>query len=167
MDFTNISGSMKIQLISTSLFLFSASAWSAPNFGDSASAVATQRIVQRLQISKISDLNFGEASPGDGPATVFPGVSENTENASFEVRGEPHRLFQIVLPGNNSVKMTQGNGGTDREIVIKEFLSFPARAGTLDNMGRSMIFVGAKRDVISPKQKVGDYMGQFEIIVVY
>ncbi|WP_374076373.1 DUF4402 domain-containing protein [Bdellovibrio bacteriovorus] len=158
---------MKIQLISASLLLMSLGASAAPNFGDSASAVATQRIVHRLQISKVSDLNFGEASPGDGPVTVMPGVSENTENASFEVRGEPSRLYQIILPANNSVKMLNGNGGADREILIKEFLSFPARAGTLDGTGKSMIFVGAKRDAISNKQKVGDYIGQFYITVVY
>lgn len=166
MDLTNIHLHMKIQTIFTLVALWSACA-SAGRLGDATTAYATQKIVHRLEISKISDLNFGEASPGDGPLTVLPGVSETTENASFEVHGEPNRLFQIVLPANSSVKMINGGGGKDREILIKEFLSFPVRAGLLDNSGKTMIYVGAKRDAISPKQKVGDYVGQFVVTVVY
>ncbi|WP_374029438.1 DUF4402 domain-containing protein [Bdellovibrio bacteriovorus] len=158
---------MKIQLISAALFIFSLKSYAGPHFGDAATASATQRIVHRLQISKVSDLHFGEASPGDGPLTISPGISENGENASFEIHGEPNRLIQILLPPDNSIKMIQGSGGQDKEIIIKEFLSFPSRKAILDGNGRAMIFVGAKRDAISAKQNAGDYAGQFVITVIY
>jgi hypothetical protein len=158
---------MKFQLIS--LILMSAPLFvnASTRFSDTTSAVAKQRIVNRLQIKKISDLNFGEASPGDGPKQVLAGVAENNENASFEVSGEPNRMYQIVLPADNSVMMINGGGGPNSEIKIKEFSSFPIRVGTLDTNGNGNIFVGATREAISLKQKVGDYAGQFFVTVVY
>lgn len=162
---------MNRQLIFTSplLFvtLFAQLAAAAPTFGDTATASATQTIVYRIQIHKISDLNFGEASPGDAAKTILPGTSENRENASFELDGEPNRGFQIILPGRNSVKMIAGSGGPNREIVIQDFASTPATAGALDRNGKSTIFVGATRPAISSTQKSGDYVGQFNVTVVY
>ncbi|MNL49879.1 hypothetical protein D3C87_1728470 [compost metagenome] len=158
---------MKFQLIFAVVMTTSFLAEAATRFSDSASAIAKQQIVHRLQIKKVSDLNFGEASPGDGPKLIPAGTAENAENASFEVRGEPSRMYQIVLPGNNSVVMTTSGGGPNGEITIKEFNSFPARAGVMDPNGGSTIYVGALREAISTKQKVGEYTGQFVITVVY
>lgn len=163
----NIQRCMKIQLLFALFPLLSCVAYAAGGFSDSTSGFAKQKIVQKLQITKISDLNFGEASPGDGAKVIPAGVSENNENASFEVRGEPFRLFQIVLPSDNSVKMINGSGGTHKEILIKSFESYPAKAGILTDMGRSTIFIGASREAISSRQVVGDYIGQFYITVVY
>jgi hypothetical protein len=158
---------MKLQLISALLFVSAGAANATTSFGDSSSAVATQTIVHKLQIQKISDLNFGEASPGDGAKTVLAGNSENRENASFEIRGEPTRGFQIILPARNSVKMVTGNGGGNREIVIQDFSSTPSSGGALDSNGKSMIYVGATRAAISDNQKTGEYVGQFYVTVVY
>ncbi len=159
---------MKIQSIST-LFILSIAfhALAVGNFGDSTSGFAKQKIVQRLQIKKISDLNFGEAAPGDAAKVVLPGISENSENASFEVSGEPFRLYQIILPANDSVKMINGSGGSHKEILIKTFSSFPIKAGIISNTGKAMIYVGAARESISSRQAVGDYIGQFYVTVVY
>lgn len=159
---------MRMQIKSVlSLLLLGEMAVAAPYFSDTSSAYAKQTIVRRLQIKKVSDLNFGEASPGDGPKIVSPGTSESRENASFEVVGEPQRYFQIILPQKNSVKMKNGLGGLHREILIQEFSSYPARTGTLGPSGKSMIYVGAKREAISAQQKTGDYVGQFFVTVVY
>lgn len=158
---------MKLQSIYFLFILASHFALAAPNFGDSTAAFATQTIVQKLQIRKVSDLNFGDASPGDGEKTIIAGPIETRENASFEVDGEPLRPFQIVLPAKNSVKMINGQGGANREILIQEFTSFPPVAGILNSNGKSSVFVGATRSAIANNQKTGDYVGQFYITVVY
>lgn len=166
---------MHVQLKSTFSFvlsllvlsLFSSTSLATPYFSDSTSGYARQTIVHKLQIRKVSDLDFGEASPGDGPKTIAPGASETRENASFEVSGEPLRYFQIILPPRKSVHMINGGGGPQREIAIEEFTSYPHRSGALDQSGRSMIYVGATREAISTSQKAGDYMGRFYITVVY
>lgn len=150
-----------------SAILTAGSVQAAPYFSDSASAYAKQTIVHRLQITKVSDLDFGEASPGDGPKTILPGTTETRENASFEVIGEPQRCFQIILPQKNSVKMVNSGGGVGREIMIQEFSSYPSRTGTLGSNGKSMVYVGATREAISSRQKTGDYLGQFYVTVVY
>lgn len=160
---------MNIQLIFIGVLTLTATAQAAmmSSIGDSATANANQTIVSRLQIQKISDLNFGEASPGDAAKTIAPGNSENRENASFEVVGEPQRVFQIVLPARNSVKMISGFGGPNREILIQEFASTPSQIGVLDRRGTSTVFVGATRQGISNSQRPGEYSGQFSITVVY
>lgn len=159
---------MKLQVIFALITLSAMGAKAAPSLGDSASALATQTIVNKLQISKISDLNFGEASPGDGQKTIPAGSSETMENASFELRGEPLRFYQIILPQPNSVKMLTGNGnGGNSEILIQQFYSNPLQGGSLDANGKGTIFVGATRAAIANNQKTGDYTGQFYITVVY
>ena len=158
---------MKFQLIYAIVLATTSVSKAATRFSDSASAIAKQQIVHRLQIKKTSDLNFGEASPGDGPKLVPAGTAENPENASFEVRGEPNRMYQIVLPSNNSVVMSTTGGGPNGEITIKEFFSWPIRYGMMNGNGESNIYVGALREAIKTKQKVGEYTGQFVVTVVY
>jgi hypothetical protein len=158
---------MKLQLIFITIFAASSVSYAATRFSDSATATARQVVVHRLQIEKTSDLNFGEASPGDGPKLVPAGTSENPENASFAVRGEPSRMYQIVLPSHNSVVMATSGGGPNGQITIKEFYSWPIRYGIMNSNGESNIYVGALREGIKVKQKVGEYTGQFVVTVVY
>lgn len=159
---------MKFQLLSpVAILIFSQGVLAGGDFGDTEIASAKQTIVHRLQIQKISDLNFGEASPGDGSKIITAGNTETNENASFQVSGEPNRAYQIILPPDNSVKMVTGSGGANREIVIKDFNSTPSRLGRLDNVGQSKIYVGATRGSIPTTQKTGEYVGQFYITVVY
>lgn len=139
----------------------------AGNWGDTVTATARQTVVQKIEIRRISDLNFGEAVPGEGPKTISPGTSENAENASFQVHGEGSRLFQIILPTSGSVTMVTGSGGQDREIKIQSFDSYPQQSGLLDSTGRAIVYVGAKRDALSTTQKPGVYEGQFTVTVVY
>ena len=159
---------MKLQFIfGCIVFLYLNVAGAGPYFSDSASGYAKQKIVHRLQIKKISDLDFGEASPGDAAKSIAPGSSENRENASFEVAGEPRRSYQIILPQKNSVKLVTGAGGPHREILIEDFKSSPAKVGVLDGNGKGMVFVGATREALSSRLKTGDYLGQFYVTVVY
>lgn len=160
---------MKLQqvYVLSLIFVFSGTTFANPSIGDSTAANANQKIVHRLKIKKVSDLDFGEASPGDGPKTVLPDTIETRENASFEIEGEPLRNFQIILPARNSVRMVNGIGGANREILIQEFSSNPSGVGMLNQTGKIMVFVGATRQAISSSQKVGDYTGQFFVTVVY
>lgn len=158
---------MKRQLLHLLIGLVAETAMAAPSFGDSAMANATQTIIHKIQIKKISDLNFGEAAPGDGPKSIAPGSNENSENASFEIYGEPHHSFQIILPSPGSVKMISGEGGLNREIPILSFASNPNLLGKIDEDGKLMIFVGATRGLIPRTQKTGEYIGQFHVTVVY
>lgn len=156
---------MKTTLLFLSICVFLQPSYAA--IGDSTVGTARQVIVNRLKIEKISDLNFGEASPGEGPKLVHAGFMETDENASFEVSGEQFRFFQIVLPDDNSVKMTKERGGPNKEIGITKFHSFPNKLGYLDQSGKAMVYVGAHRQGISPNQESGEYSGQFQITVVY
>jgi hypothetical protein len=158
---------MKIQLFCLFAVILSSKAFAATRFSDTAAASANQKIVYRLELRKVSDLNFGEASPGDPAKEIKAGISENAENASFEVSGEPYRAYQIILPSSNSIKMIHGGGGLNREILIKEFTSWPIRTGVLNAQGESMIYVGATRQGIFRSQIAGDYTGQFFVTVVY
>lgn len=134
---------------------------------DRATAFSTQRVVHKIQISKVSDLNFGEASPGEGAKTVPPGRQENAENASFRILGEPNRSFFILLPPPNTVVMRLGSGGHRREIRVQNFQSFPSKMASLNSKGESMVYVGATRDSLPSNQKSGDYVGSFVLTVVY
>jgi hypothetical protein len=149
---------------SETILISSAHASSSSN---SADASLIQRIIHKIQIARISDLNFGEASPGDQQKTINPGQQENSENASFRVTGEPYRSFFILLPAANSVLLKLGPGGPSREIQINQFQSFPANMGRLNASGESMVFVGATRDKIAANQQAGDYLGNFIVTVVY
>ena len=149
-----------------SLLLASQSALASIN-SETAEAFASQKVTQKIQISKISDLNFGEASPGDSPKTVPPGQQDNMENASFRVVGEPFRNFFIFLPPANSVVMKLGSGGPNSQIRVDQFQSFPSQMGQLGARGETIVLVGATREALSVQQKNGDYVGGFTVTVVY
>lgn len=156
------------RMLTPVLLTLLATAFAGPGGTDSSTqGFAVQRIVNKLQINKVSDLNFGEASPGDSAKTVPPGSSENGENASFRVQGEAGRPFFLFLPQNGSVKMTLGNGGPDREIGVDQFQSSVGTQGLLDGNGQAMIFVGATRKALSNRLKSGDYIGSFTVTVIY
>lgn len=154
------------------LILFATSDFvTANNMGGSldgtTQASVVQKVVQKLQIIKISDLDFGEASPGDGVKVVAPGQQENFENASFRVIGEPRKSFIIFLPPPNSVTMKLGAGGPNQEIKLMQFTSNPSSSGLLDSTGQAMIYIGASREAIPVSAKAGDYSGTFVITVIY
>ncbi|MEK6705773.1 MAG: DUF4402 domain-containing protein [Bdellovibrionota bacterium] len=155
-----------IQLLITTIALNTAVYYKA--LAASAVAQAVQTVIAVLSISKISDLNFGTAIQGSLPKTVPPGTTENSENASFTVTGEPNRDYAIHLPANGSIKMVTSNGGSsDKEIGVSNFHSFPLGTGMIGPGGTQNLFIGATRNVILRNQVPGDYAGSFTITVVY
>jgi hypothetical protein len=130
-------------------------------------AQSLQTVLACLTVHKESDLNFGEAPQADPAKTVPPGRAENSENASFEVNGEPGTAFSIVLPTNNAVKMTVSGGGANQEIAVSSFTSYPATQGVVAANGESIIYVGATRAKLASNQKPGKYSGTFSVSIVY
>lgn len=136
-----------------------------------ASAYASQTVVQTIKIEKISDLQFGNAPQGDGPKQIAAGTSESLENASFEVTGEAGRSFFIILPFNGVVTMnwmgSEEATADARPIPVNQFRSHPSLFGSLDAQGKLRVFVGATRSALHPRQRPGQYTGQFSVTVVY
>jgi len=142
----------------------------SPKAARAAGAIGTavQTVIAAISIRRVSDLDFGTAAPGDPAKTVPPGSSENSENASFAVFGEPGRTFSIILPSNGSVTMMTGSGLLQSEkIEVSGFNSFPSRVGTLGPAGEAMLYVGASRSALKPNQSQGRYSGTFTVNVVY
>jgi hypothetical protein len=136
----------------------------------SAQAQATAQVIRAIAISKTSDLDFGEATPGAPAQTVFPGNSENSQNASFVVVGEPNRSYSIIVPGDGEVSMVTGDGdGPAKHIGISGFQSYPpvGSNGTLDADGQQILFIGATRSALIPEQALGRYTGAFTVTVIY
>lgn len=135
----------------------------------STTANVTSYIVRAINIEKVSDLNFGIGVPGDSSKVVNPGTSENDENASFKISGEPGALFNINLPAANGIVINNGAGGSvQSEIKITNFKtnvdnSFPK----FNELGQFKLFVGATRAAIRQDQIPGPYVGFFPVVVVY
>ena len=137
-------------------------------FAASSTGRATQEVISALQLSRISDLDFGQAVQGSAERTVNPGTFDGPENASFQVTGEPGHSFMISLPGDQEVVMTIDGGSTsNRRIAIKTFKSNPSGASYLPSNGSKLLFVGATREALKIDQKSGRYEGSFTIAVVY
>jgi hypothetical protein len=129
---------------------------------------AVQTVIAALTIRNISDLDFGVGAPSDPEKTIPPGSSETTENGSFQVFGEPSRPYSIILPADGSVKMRTGLGLFPDEIIsVDRFTSFPSQSGLLGPAGESMLYIGATRSALTPKQKQGRYTGLYFVQVVY
>lgn len=150
-------------LVLLTLFLCSDSLFAATTTG-----TATQTVVATLKITRISDLNFGQAEQGAQSYTIPPGQSDTPENASFLVSGEPLRQYQITLPDDVTVTMiTKGGGTPQKEIPVQKFKSYPANTGQLNQKGQQTLLVGATRPALLADQQPGLYEGQFTVCVVY
>lgn len=138
-------------------------------FSATTSANVTSYIKRALSINKVSDMNFGTASPGDPSKVIPPGSSENLENASFKIYGEPNSNFFINMPYANEVKINTGNGGTPQtEIIVREFkTNADGSIPKFDDKGSFNLYVGATRDQIRLDQTPGPYIGHFPVIIIY
>lgn len=147
-------------LVFCSLFILS---YAYAGNSSSQTAFARASVKTSLGIVKNSDLNFGDAFPGDPQLAVPP---ESPQAAVFTVSGEPNRAYNILLP--NSLQMLTGNGsGSDRQIIVNRFTSTPARSGKLDGSGHESLKVGATRGNIKNTQESGAYSGVFTVTVAY
>lgn len=148
----------------------SALAMCSSSFAAVGTAQALQVVETAISIQKESDLDFGTAVQGDAQKTVSAGTSEDSENASFKVSGQPNKAYTIALPENDTVIMTTGAGsGIEQMIPVNNFHSYPAQGanGLLDATGEEMLYVGATRDALLPNQEAGNYAANFTVTVVY
>lgn len=116
----------------------------------------------------VSSINFGSAVQGDGAVTIPPGVSENAQNGSILVQGDPNTAYSIILPVG-AVPMTTGAGGVTETINISGFNSNPPAGanGLLDATGKQTLFLGAQRGALLVNQAVGAYSANFVITLSY
>lgn len=141
-------------------------------FAANTTAQALQVVEAAISITKISDLNFGIAIQGDAEKTVAAGTTDNLENASFKILGEPNKAFQFSIPANSTVKMFLGGDTslTDptKIIDVEDFTSnLDGTTPTIDANGEKLLFVGATRAALLSNQTRGNYSGDFEVTVVY
>jgi hypothetical protein len=129
-------------------------------------AKATMTVVTAVNVAKVSDLIFSEASAGAAAETVIADATETAQNASFAITGEPNKAITVTLPADGTVKMITGvGGGPETEIPVNQFTSnAPA---VLDGTGNANLFVGATRDALAANQTAGHYEGNFIVDVVY
>ncbi len=133
--------------------------------GSSSSQTAYARALVKtsIGIAKNSDLDFGDAFPGDASFAVTP---DSVKAAKFTVTGEPTRAYNIMLP--SQLILTTGNGvGIDRQMMINRFNSSPSRTGKLNASGMETLTVGATRAAITNTQESGNYSGVFTVTVIY
>lgn len=133
----------------------------------STTADALQVVIASLSISKVSDLDFGSAPQGDPLKVVAAGTAEDASNASFNIAGAPSTAYTITLPSNGTVVMQTAGGGTNKDIAVDSFASFPSGTGLLDGSGNQLLLVGATRAALGASQVTGSYTGSFTVAVVY
>lgn len=150
-------------LVCTSLLL------STSLFAATDRAFIQQRVIQSLKIVKLTDLLFPDAVAGDIAYTIDASNNETLENASFAVNGEPGKVFRIILPVDNEVKLRlRGDYSNNSTIGVNNFRSnFRGNLGTIGNNGSQSLFVGATRESLNSNQKPGMYRGYFNVTVVY
>jgi hypothetical protein len=137
------------------------------SFSSNVSGTGVVTIINMIKIAKTSDLLFPSSVQGSSSYTLPPGSSENANNASFTITGEPSTSYQIILPGASSIVMKTAGGGALKEIIINSFASNPSSTGTLNVSGSQMLYVGATRASLPLNQFVGNYTGTFNVTVIY
>jgi hypothetical protein len=132
-------------------------------------ANATMNVLVALNIAQVSDLVFNDAEAGASSETIAPGSSENANNASFAITGEPSTAYTITLPADATVVMQTGAGGANETIAVDSFASNPAAGpnGLLDGSGSQTLYVGATRAALGASQVAGAYSDTFTVTVVY
>ncbi|MFV8225850.1 DUF4402 domain-containing protein [Christiangramia aquimixticola] len=135
------------------------------NYGQSsatATFTATVNIIQPIQITTTSHMNFADVDAQSGGEVVLNpdnsritkgGVllqnSENASAASFMITGQSDLSFAVEIP-SDEYKMTNGND----EIIIKDFST---NIKTKDiKKGVQIIRVGATLE-LQPNQEPGKY----------
>jgi hypothetical protein len=130
---------------------------------------AKMKVITQISIDAVSELIFPDAPQGDGAGQVAPGTTDNANNASFTVAGEPGKAYNILLPADGAVAMALNGTGTapDEVIAVGDFASFPSGSGQIQSNGEQLLLVGATRSALSSSQVPGDYVGTFTVIVAY
>ena len=129
-------------------------------------AKAQMKVLSTINVTKVSDLLFAEASAGAAAETVNADTTETAQNASFDVTGEPNRAVTVNLPADGTVFMrTAGGGSPTTEVAVNGFTSNALT--NIDASGVSQLFVGATRADLDVAQQAGDYEADFDVEVIY
>jgi hypothetical protein len=137
------------------------------SFSANVNGTGVVTITNMIKIANTSDLLFPNSVQGSSSYTLPPGSSENANNASFTITGEPSTSYQVILPGASSIIMKTAGGGALKEIIINSFASTPSVTGTLNASGTQMLYVGATRASLPLNQFVGNYTATFNVTVIY
>lgn len=140
-----------------------------------ASAEASAKIVEPLQITKTADLKFGNIAAGPTAGQVDMSITDvrtatggvtliaagNVSNAAaFDIIGAPDASFTISLP--SSILIASGAN----DMVVDNFVSSLGATSALDATGAASLKVGASLNV-GANQAVGLYTGTFDVTVAY
>ncbi len=143
--------------------------------GGTATGEATAHIVSPIEITKESDLLFGNMASGpaageviigvDGSRSVSGGVTliqagNNHQAAMFVVTGHPDATFSIVLPVSITLEY---NGET---MNVYQFVCDQGSSSQLSTNGDATLSVGATIQV-GAAQAAGLYTGTFDVTVAY
>ncbi len=164
---------MKSKSIRFRFVVAACSAWSFVGIalaeGDFDHAHMGQKVLLRLSLEKLTDLEFGSAAQGDNAKSVSP-LAQFDGRASFRISGQPFSSYQIVLNNNQESFMSLDDGTNPRNrIRVYNFRSYPEanNGGTLDSQGKAVLYVGATRDALRDDQTPGNYDGKFTVLVRY
>lgn len=139
-----------------------------------ATANATAKIITPIDISKITDLKFGNIiASGDAGTVVidnndgrtatggafFPSVPGEFSSAEFTVTGFSNSEYSITLPEDNAIELT-GDGEP------MPLTTFTHNASEQLTDGSETFKVGATLNV-NADQAAGDYEATFDVIVNY
>ncbi|WP_457422055.1 DUF4402 domain-containing protein [Roseateles sp. P5_E7] len=111
----------------------------------------------------------GSISVGTGGARMKTGsvilVNQGgaASAAQFTITGTPNAMFDITLPVDGTVFLSDGASGS---MALNGFVSSPAAVGVLSGGGTQQINVGATLSVGS-SQATGSYTGSFNVTVNY
>lgn len=122
-------------------------------------------------------LSFGAFTAGSGGSiTLAPGgariktgsvilVNQGgvASAAQFTITGTPSAVFEITLPLDGTVFLSDGASGS---MALNSFVSSPSAVGVLSGGGTQQINVGATLSVGSA-QTSGSYSGSFSVTVNY
>ncbi len=126
-------------------------------------SLASEKIMAApISITQISNLDFGTGLLGDPQKRIQPGNSDNFENASFLITGDPGRTFSITLPNNIQMRHLS----TTSRIRVNRFRSRP-RNGRIRNNGERLLLIGATRATLANSLTPGKYAGTFTVTVIY
>ena len=133
----------------------------------------TATVVAAIQLTKTSDLSFGDLVPGatagtvrvatGGGRTKTGGVTlaaGTVSQAAFTVQGQRNTSYTIAVP--SSVTVTSG----PNSMTVGSIVTAPTSPNTLPNSGTRNLRVGATLSVLA-NQPSGTYASTFNVTVAY
>lgn len=132
---------------------------------------------QGQTVTNTGGLSFGSFTAGAGGSiTVTPAGARmktgsvilvnqggSASAAQFTVSGTPNAAFDITLPADGTVFLSNGGAGS---MALNGFTSSPSASGLLSGGGTQQVSVGATLSV-GGAQTSGSYSGAFNVTVNY